>query len=107
MSVEVVDNPVEHRYEVHVDGEKAGHADYVRKGALLIFTHTEVDSAYEGKGIGSQLAKGALDAARAAGDPIVPLCPFIAAYIGRHTEYDDLVDHACLAYLETRPRPRR
>lgn len=106
MSVEIVPNPDHDRFEIHVDGEKAGQAEYVRRGDRVIFTHTEIDDAYEGRGLGSQLARGALDAVRAAGDPIVPLCPFIAGYVAKHPEYDDLVDHECLEFLDSRARRR-
>lgn len=105
--IQIVHDPGERRYEIHVDGVKAGHTEYVRKGDLVIFIHTEIDPAFEGQGLGSRLAGGALDAVRAAGDPIVPLCPFIAAYIEKHPEYDDLVDHECMDFLETRARRRR
>jgi hypothetical protein len=105
--VEIVPRPDEDRFEVQVDGARAGHTEYVRKGDLVIFTHTEIDPAYEGQGIGSTLARGALDAVRAAGDPIVPLCPFIAGFVEKHPEYDDLVDHECLDFLESRARRRR
>ena len=99
-AVEILDDPDRHRFEIRVDGERAGFVEYSRKGDRLIFTHTEIDDAYEGKGLGSQLAQGALDAARAGAHPVVPLCPFIESYIERHHEYDDIVDHECLAYLE-------
>lgn len=106
MTVEIVPNPEQDRIEIHVDGNKAGQAEYVRKGDRVIFTHTEIADAYEGQGLGSQLARGVLDAVRASGEPIVPLCPFIAGYIGKHPEYDDLVDHECLEFLERRTRDR-
>lgn len=106
MSVEIVPNPERDRFEIHVDGQKAGQAEYVRRGDLVIFTHTEIDDAYEGRGLGSQLARGALDAVRAAGDPIVPLCPFIAGYIAKHPEYADLVDTECLDFLDSRAKRR-
>jgi predicted GNAT family acetyltransferase len=99
-TIEVVDVPEQHRFEIRVDGAKAGHVEYARKGDRLIFTHTEIDDAFEGRGLGSKLASGALDAARAGDHPVVPLCPFIESYIDKHSEYDDLVDHECLAYLE-------
>src|SRR5215211_8109046 len=102
--VEVVPVSERDRFEIRVDGRTAGHADFVRKGDRVFFTHTEIDDAFEGQGLGSKLARGALDAVRAAGDPVVPLCPFIASYIGKHQEYDDLVDHECLELLE---RPAR
>jgi uncharacterized protein len=88
----VVDNPEMRRYEVHVDGELVGISAYVPRPDRLIFTHTEVDEALEGQGVGSRLARGALDDARARGLRVTPRCPFIAAYIRRHPEYQDLVD---------------
>ncbi len=81
-----------HRYEAVVDGTVAGFAAYQLTDELVVFTHTEVDDAYEGQGIGSALVKGALDDVRAAGDrKVLPLCPFVKAYIGRHPEHRDLV----------------
>jgi predicted GNAT family acetyltransferase len=101
--IDVVDVPEQSRFEIRVDGTVAGFADYSRMGDRVIFRHTEVGDAYEGRGLGSKLAQGALDAARTAGEAVVPLCPFIASYIERHPEYQELVDEECLEYL-ARPR---
>lgn len=60
------------------------------KGALL-FTHTEVLPAHEGKGLGSRLIAFALSEARRRGLQAIPACPFVAAYIRKHPEYLDLV----------------
>ena len=90
--VAVRDEPERSRYEATVDGTLAGFAEYRDRDGVRIFTHTEVFDAFEGRGVGSALASGALDAVDAAGGRIVALCPFIAAYIGRHPEYDALVD---------------
>jgi uncharacterized protein len=90
--VRVVDNPQMRRYEIHLDGELVGISAYVPRPDRLIFTHTEVDEALEGQGMGSRLARGALDDARARGLRVTPRCPFIAAYIRRHQEYQDLVE---------------
>lgn len=79
------------RYEISLDGKPAGFAEYRLRDNRVIFTHTEVDSAFEGHGLGSSLARGALDDVRGRGLRAVPLCPFIAAYIERHPEYQDLV----------------
>jgi predicted GNAT family acetyltransferase len=87
----VLDNPEASRFEVLVDGEVAGFAEYRRTKAAVAFTHTVVDSAFEGRGLGSVLARGALDATRAAGSPVLPFCPFIRSYIQRHPAYLDLV----------------
>ncbi|MFF5212840.1 GNAT family N-acetyltransferase [Streptosporangium sp. NPDC000396] len=87
----VVDNPRASRFEIVVDGETAGFAVYKPAGTKLAFTHTEIDPRFEGRGLGSILARGALDAARAAGKPVLPFCPFIRGYIQRHPDYLDLV----------------
>jgi uncharacterized protein len=85
-------NPQARRYEAHLDGELAGFAEYQLTDALVIFTHTEVDEKFEGKGVGSALARFALDDVRAAGErKVLPLCPFIKGWIGKHRDYVDLV----------------
>jgi predicted GNAT family acetyltransferase len=91
MTTDVRDAPDRSRYEVTVDGDLAGFAEYKDRADAREFTHTEVFDAYEGKGVGSVLARGALDAVRAAGTQVVATCPFIARYIERHEEYQDLL----------------
>ena len=90
--VRVSDNPDRRRYEIHLDGELVGFSAYVPRPGLIIFTHTEVDDVLEGRGLGSRLAREALDDVRARGLKVTPLCPFIAAYIRRQPEYQDLVE---------------
>ena len=97
---EVIDVPDDHRYEIRVGGELAGFAVYHRRGGRAYFVHTEIDAAFEGKGLGSALANGALDAERARGELIVPLCPFIRSYIDRHPDYTPLVDQEMLARID-------
>ena len=96
----VTDDPAENRFELHVDGELAGFAQYVRRGGRLVFMHTEIGQAFGGRGLGGVLAAGALDAVRAEGARAVPLCPFVAAYIDKHPAYADLVDHELLARFD-------
>lgn len=84
--IEVRDEPDRERYEVRVGGQLAGFAQYVRRGNRTFFVHTEIEPDYENRGLGSRLAAGALAAERAAGARIVPLCPFIRAYIDRHPD---------------------
>ena len=91
VGAQVANNADAGRYEVSLDGEPAGFAEYRLRDGRVIFAHTEVDSAFEGHGLGSSLARGALDDVRNRGLQAVPLCPFIAAYIERHPEYQDLV----------------
>jgi len=99
-SVEVTDNPDATRYEAHVGEQLAGFARYVRRGGRTFFVHTEIDKAFGGQGIGTALVRGALDAERAAGTPIVPLCPFVRAYVERHPDYDDIVDAGLVASID-------
>jgi predicted GNAT family acetyltransferase len=86
-AIDVRDNPDANRYELLVDGELAGVADYRDRAGRRIFVHTVVDQAFAGRGLGNRLAKGALDDAVARGMRVVPRCPFIRAWLERHPEY--------------------
>jgi predicted GNAT family acetyltransferase len=90
--LEIANNVAERRWEARLDGDLAGYAEYGASPTRIVFTHTVVEPEFEGRGIGSALAKTALDAALAAGQRIVPYCPFISAYLRRHHEYDESVD---------------
>jgi predicted GNAT family acetyltransferase/glutaredoxin len=87
----IADSPEANRYELRLDGRLVGLAAYRRRNGRIAFTHTEVEPACEGRGLGSRLAAAALDDARRQGLAVVPLCPFIAYFIQRHREYEDLV----------------
>jgi predicted GNAT family acetyltransferase len=91
MAVEVRDNADEQRYEAWVDGELAGFTTYRSRPGLIAFVHTEIESAFEGHGVGSALVKHELDDARRRGLDVMPFCPFVNAYIENHREYADLV----------------
>ena len=88
---DVVHNPAESRYEVHVDGRLAGLTHYRETPGAWVFDHTEIDDAYEGQGLGSLLARGALDDVRARGLKVVATCPFIKGWIAKHPDYQDLL----------------
>jgi hypothetical protein len=90
--VDVTDNTEARRYEAYVDGELAGLLDYRRANGRISLPHTEVYPKHEGQGIGSALVVAALDAAAAAGEPVLPDCPFVAHYVREHPEYLDGVD---------------
>ncbi|QAY64099.1 N-acetyltransferase [Xylanimonas allomyrinae] len=90
--VTVTDAPARSAFVATLDdGTLAGAAYYERRGGVVIFTHTEVDPAFEGQGVGSRLAADALGLVREAGDVVVPLCPFIRAFMAKHPEHDDLL----------------
>lgn len=90
--VTVENNPEAHRYEAHLDGDLAGFAEYQLTDDLIVFTHTVVEPEHEGQGVGTALARFALDDVRAQGDRrVLALCWFIQAFIERNPEYADLV----------------
>lgn len=93
---EVRNDPENHRYLLELDGEVIGVAVYHERGGRRLFVHTEVAPEHEGEGLGSTLARGALDDVRAMGMRIVPLCPFISAFIDRNPEYAGLIDQPLL-----------
>jgi uncharacterized protein len=99
----VVDDPEASRFEVLVDGEIAGFTEYRRTKSSVAFTHTVIEPAFEGRGLGSALARGALDATREAGLSVLPFCPFIRGYIQRHPAYLDLVPTDRRAQFELAP----
>jgi uncharacterized protein len=89
--LEVVDNAESARYEVLLDGESVGFAAYHHTADGVLLPHAEVRPELNGQGIGSELARGALDDIRRQGLRAVPLCPFIVDYVRKHPEYNDLV----------------
>jgi predicted GNAT family acetyltransferase len=93
-----------HRYEILVDGKRAGLTAYRDRDAQRVFYHTEVDDAFAGQGLASQLVQEALTDVRESGKRIVPVCPFVAKFLKRHEEFADLVDPVTpdvLRWLET------
>lgn len=88
--IPVVDNPDASQFEARVDGHLA-FVSYARRGDLIIFTHTEVPKELQGRGLGNVLAHAVLERARQERWKVVARCPFIAAYIARHPEYQSTV----------------
>ena len=86
----VVDNTARSRYEYAVEGHTA-FIDYRRAAGVVWLTHAEVPTELEGRGIGSHMAAGTLDLIRSHGEKVVPQCSFVAAFIRRHPEYQDLL----------------
>lgn len=78
------------RYELLVDGELAGIADYREQGDVVVFPHTEIDTTRRGQGLGAVLVRGALDDVRAQGRTVVPACWYVAEFIEQHADYADL-----------------
>ena len=89
--IDVRDNPGRHRFELLIDGELNGLASYVVRDGAVVVTHSEVDPGHRGQGLGNELARRTLDQLRERGAKVVPACPFFAAFVEEHREYDDMV----------------
>ncbi len=90
-NLEVINNEADNQFEIALDGKQALLRYRKQEGGALEFYHTEVPAEFEGKGVGGKLVKGALEQVKADGKKVVPSCPFVAAYIKRHSEYQTLV----------------
>lgn len=90
-SARVARNDEQGRYEIRLAGELAGFSAFTVVGNQCVFTHTEIGDAFAGKGLGKVLAAGALDDVVARGEVIVPICPFIAAFVRKNEKYGDHV----------------
>jgi predicted GNAT family acetyltransferase len=86
-----VDNSNERRYELLLDGVRAGLTTYTLGPGEITYLHTEIDPEYQGRGLAGWLAAAVLDDARRRDLVVHPRCPFIRSYIARHAEYADLV----------------
>ncbi|GLU49014.1 GNAT family N-acetyltransferase [Nocardiopsis ansamitocini] len=92
------------RYDILVDGRRAGLAAYRDLGVQRVFFHTEIDEDFAGQGLAPQLVRQALVDVRASGMRIVPVCPYVAKFLKRHDEFADITDPVTpdvLRWLET------
>ena len=87
---DIVNNKAQRRFELVVDGHLAA-AYYKMEGDVITLIHTEVPPELGGRGIGSILVQGTLGQVRAAGLKVIAECPFVKAWVGKHTEYKDLL----------------
>jgi predicted GNAT family acetyltransferase len=91
MATEVRHAPDRSRYELVIDGELIGIADYQERDGALVMPHTEITAERRGQGLGDVLVQGALDDVRARGQKVVPACWFVREYVERHPETADLL----------------
>jgi predicted GNAT family acetyltransferase len=100
-SVTVAHNEEARRFEVLVDGYRSL-LTYRRFPGRIVFDHTEVPEPLEGQGLAAKLSRVALDFARANHLRVIPLCPYVSAFIRKHPEYQDLVSTEDLQKLQSR-----
>ena len=89
-NLDIHHNPEHKRFEITID-KHLNVVEYILTGDRIIFTHTEVHPTLEGQGIAALLAKTGLEYAKAHQLKVMPLCPYVAAYMKRHPEYQDLL----------------
>jgi uncharacterized protein len=90
MSEGIRNNTALDRFELEVDGQLAV-AYYRMTPGVITFVHTEVPQALSGRGVATKLIRGALEMVRAQSLKVVPQCPFVSAFMGKHPEYNDLL----------------
>lgn len=98
-TVEVRDSAERSRWEVVVDGEVAGFADYSREGDVVTVPHTEVSEEYAGRGLAKRLVAEMLDGLAAQGLRLVPECPLVRKQLA-----GDQAGHLGLVTPEARER---
>lgn len=100
------DNQTMHRFEAIEDDQIAGLIDYKVRDGRHWLVHTEVYEVFQGSGVGDVLVEWALDDLRSRSAVVVPTCPFVADWLRRHPDYQDLVDHETLRDYKRRQRDR-
>lgn len=88
--LEIVHNETAKRFETSIDGH-TGYISYKEYGDKLVYDHTIVPQELGGRGVGSVLVKQALNYARENNKKVVPQCSFVASYIDKHPDYQDLL----------------
>ena len=89
-AVDITHNQAAKRFETTIEGH-TGFISYQDQGDRIVYDHTIVPSELGGKGVGSALVKHALDYARSEGKKVIPTCSYVASYINKHAEYQDLL----------------
>lgn len=90
MATEMRNNLERCRYELAIDDEVVGIADYRVVGEVVVLPHTVIDRSRRGQGLGAQLVQYALDDVRASNRRVDPQCWYVAEFIESHPEYADL-----------------
>lgn len=90
----IAHNADRYRYEILIDGEVVGLSKYRDSNGQREFRHTEINEAFQGRGLATQLIRWALDDTREADLRIVASCPMVAGFVAKHHDYDDILDAA-------------
>lgn len=85
-------NDTTNEYEIWIGDVRAGICGYKLRPGQVLFTHTEIDPAFGGRGLGGVLAEASLEDVVSRGLTIVPHCPFVQSYLRKHPSFEDYVD---------------
>lgn len=88
---ELVRNEQKKRFEVEAEGHTAFIEYMIDNDGIMYLTHTEVPRALEGKGVGKYIVEKSLNYLKDNGFKLAPLCPFVAAYLKRHPEWQEIL----------------
>lgn len=94
------------RYTISIADQTVGFADFADRGSQRVFHHTEIDPAFGGRGLATLLLEDALQATKADGKRIVPVCSMVVTVLKKHPEYDDFTDPVTaevVGWVNTRP----
>ncbi len=91
MATTIEHNPPAHRFDIFLDGELAGYAEYAERDRVRDFRHTLTYPRFRGHGLAAQVVRYALDSSRADGFAVVPSCWYVEKFIAEHPDYHDLV----------------
>lgn len=91
MDIAIRHDEANHRFVAEVGGQLAQLQYLERDRQTVVFHHTFVPPGMRGGGIAGSLVKHALDWARSGGRMVIPVCPYVAAYMQKHPEYEDLL----------------
>jgi uncharacterized protein len=92
MDTAVHDNPDRRRFELRAGDQVAGIAAYRVRDGVTVITHSEIDPAFRGQGLGSELARQTMDLLKSQQARVITACPFFAKYVTEHREYDDILE---------------
>lgn len=85
-------NTEKRRYELDLEDGQLAIIDYVvMPDEVIALTHTQVPYEHENEGIGTQIVEKALTDIRNRGGKIIPQCGFVASYIRRHPQWNELI----------------
>ena len=89
-TIELTDNEAENRYEMSFENT-ISFIEYEKEGDNISLLHTEVNPSLEGRGVGTAIVEKVLKAIEEKGLQLIPLCPFVVAYIKRHPDWERII----------------